>query len=88
MRALVVEDDPRIAADLARALQSAGFRVEQAADGEQAWFQGGTEGYDLIVLDLGLPRLDGLTILKRWREEGVECPVLILTARGSWKERV
>ncbi|GGO31494.1 DNA-binding response regulator [Gemmobacter aquaticus] len=88
MRALVVEDDPRIAADLARALQSAGFRVEQAADGEQAWFQGGTEGYDLIVLDLGLPRLDGLTILKRWREEGVEVPVLILTARGSWKERV
>lgn len=88
MRALVVEDDPRIAADLSRALQSAGFRVEQAADGEQAWFQGGTEGYDLIVLDLGLPRLDGLTILKRWREEGVECPVLILTARGSWKERV
>ncbi len=88
MRALVVEDDPRIAADVARALQSAGFRVEQAADGEQAWFQGGTEGYDLIVLDLGLPRLDGLTILKRWREEGVECPVLILTARGSWKERV
>ena len=55
MRALVVEDDPRIAADLARALQSAGFRVERAADGEQAWFQGGTEGYDLIVLDLGLP---------------------------------
>lgn len=88
MRALVVEDDPRIAADLSRALQSAGFRVEQAADGEQAWFQGGTEGYDLIVLDLGLPRLDGLTILKRWREEGVEVPVLILTARGSWKERV
>lgn len=88
MRALVVEDDARIAADVARALASAGFLVDQEADGEAAWFRGGTEAYDLIVLDLGLPRLDGLTVLKRWRGEGVEAPVLVLTARGAWTERV
>lgn len=88
MRALVVEDDRRIAADLKRALEAAGFRVEQVEDGETAWFRGGTENYDLIVLDLGLPRLDGLTILKRWRAEGVVAPVLVLTARGAWAERV
>ncbi|WP_347266635.1 response regulator transcription factor [Paracoccus sp. (in: a-proteobacteria)] len=88
MRALVVEDDARIAADLERALAAAGFLVEHVADGESAWFRGGTENYDLIVLDLNLPRLDGLTILKRWRSEGCESPVLILTARGAWTERV
>lgn len=88
MRALIVEDDRRIAEDLTRALGSAGFRVEAATDGEKAWFVGGTESYDLIVLDLGLPRLDGLSVLKRWRAEGVTSPVLILTARGSWQERV
>ena len=88
MRALLVEDDARIAADLRRALTGAGFRVEAATDGETAWFLGGTEAYDLIVLDLGLPRLDGLTVLKRWRAEGVETPVLVLTARGAWTERV
>jgi two-component system OmpR family response regulator len=88
MRALIVEDDRRIAEDLTRALGSVGFRVEAATDGEKAWFLGGTESYDLIVLDLGLPRLDGLSVLKRWRAEGVTSPVLILTARGSWKERV
>lgn len=88
MRALVVEDDRRIAADLTRALESAGFRVEHVEDGEAAWFRGGTESYDLIVLDLGLPRLDGLTVLKRWRAEGCDSPVLILTARGAWTERV
>ena len=88
MRALLVEDDARIAADVARALTLAGFRVERAQDGETAWFQGSTEDYDLIVLDLGLPRLDGLTVLKRWRAEGVDCPILILTARGAWTERV
>ncbi|RQP07195.1 MAG: DNA-binding response regulator [Paracoccus sp. BP8] len=88
MRALVVEDEPRIAADLERALKAAGFLVERAADGETAWFRGGTESYDLIVLDLNLPRLDGLTVLKRWRAEGCESPVLILTARGAWTERV
>ena len=88
MRALVVEDDPRIASDLDRALTAAGFRVELVTDGETAWFRGGTEIYDLIVLDLGLPKLDGLTVLKRWRSEGCDSPVLILTARGAWTERV
>lgn len=88
MRALVVEDDVRIAQDLARALGAAGFLVEPCDNGEDAWFRGGTENYDLIVLDLGLPLLDGLSVLKRWRSEGVESPVLILTARGAWTERV
>ena len=88
MRALIVEDDARIADDLTRALSSSGFRVEHAGDGETAWFKGGTEAYDLIVLDLGLPRLDGLSVLKRWRAEGVISPVLILTARSAWTERV
>ena len=88
MRALAVEDDPRIRADLASALAAAGFRVETCADGEEAWFLGDTEDYDLIVLDLGLPKMDGLTVLRRWREAGLTVPVLILTARGSWHEKV
>lgn len=88
MRALVVEDDLRIAADLARALDSSGFRVESATEGNSAWFLGSTEDFDLIVLDLGLPGIDGLTLLKRWRSEGVLTPILILTARGTWTERV
>ncbi|WP_068113300.1 response regulator transcription factor [Tropicimonas marinistellae] len=88
MRALVVEDDTRIASDLGTALRSAGFRVETCADGEGAWFLGDTEEYDLVVLDLGLPRLDGLTVLKRWRGNDRDMPVLVLTARGAWTERV
>ncbi|NDR58851.1 response regulator transcription factor [Aliiruegeria sabulilitoris] len=88
MRVLVVEDDARIASDLKAALESAGFRVESCGDGENAWFLGDTEEYDLVVLDLGLPRLDGLTVLKRWRGNGREMPVLVLTARGAWAERV
>jgi two-component system OmpR family response regulator len=88
MRVLAVEDDPRIARDLAAALTAAGFRVESAADGETAWFLGDTEDYDLVVLDLGLPGMDGLAVLKRWRAGGRETPVLILSARGTWAERV
>jgi len=88
MRALVVEDDPRIQRDLRAALAAAGFRVESASDGEDAWFRGDTEDYDLIVLDLGLPTIDGLAVLKRWRAAGRDTPVLVLTARGAWTERV
>jgi two-component system OmpR family response regulator len=88
MRCLIVEDDDLIAADLASALTGSGFRIERVADGDSAWFSGGTEDYDLVILDLGLPRIDGLSVLKRWRAEGRSMPVLILTARGSWNERV
>lgn len=88
MRALAVEDDARIANDLAAALTAAGFRVELTNDGEDAWFLGDTEAYDLVVLDLGLPGLDGLAVLKRWRANDRTMPVLVLTARGTWQERV
>jgi len=88
MRILLVEDEPRIAADVAAALAAAGYVVEAAADGETAWFLGDTEDYDLVVLDLGLPKMDGLAVLKRWRGAGRAMPVLVLTARGAWAERV
>jgi DNA-binding response OmpR family regulator len=88
MRVLVVEDDRRIAADLERALGAAGYVVETVRDGEEAWFRGDTEDYAAIILDLGLPGMDGLAVLKRWRQNGRSTPVLILTARGSWAERV
>jgi DNA-binding response OmpR family regulator len=88
MRLLLVEDDARIAESTAAMLSAAGYVVETVADGEQAWFLGASEDYDLIILDLGLPRLDGLTILRRWRSEGRHVPVLVLSARGTWAERV
>jgi DNA-binding response OmpR family regulator len=88
MRILVVEDEPRIAADVAAALTAAGYAVDLAADGEQAWFLGDTEAYDLVILDLGLPKMDGLSVLRRWRTAGRHMPILILTARGAWPERV
>ena len=88
MRILLVEDDERIAMDVSKALREAGYVVEQAANGEDAWFLGDTEDFAAVVLDLGLPGLDGLTVLKRWREQGCKTPVLVLTARGSWSERV
>jgi DNA-binding response OmpR family regulator len=88
MRILVVEDEPRIAADVAAALSTAGYVSDVVADGEDAWFRGDTNDYDLVVLDLGLPRLEGLAVLKRWRANGRQMPVLVLTARGLWAERV
>ena len=88
MRLLLVEDDRRIAADVGRALRAAGYVVETVGNGEEAWFRGDTEDYGAIVLDLGLPGMDGLAVLKRWRANGRSVPVLILTARGSWAERV
>lgn len=88
MRVLLVEDEPLIADDVSTCLRVAGFLVDHARDGETAWFMGDTEPYDAIILDLGLPRLDGLSVLKRWRSAGQTLPVLILSARGSWIERV
>jgi len=88
MRVLIVEDDARIAEDVREAIQAAGFVADVVNDGEEAWFTGGTEPYDAVILDLGLPGIDGLTILKRWRSEGHSFPVLILTARSAWQERV
>jgi DNA-binding response OmpR family regulator len=88
MRILVVEDEPRIAADVCAALSAAGYVPDVVADGEDAWFRGDTNDYDLVVLDLGLPRLEGLAVLKRWRTNGRQMPVLVLTARGLWAERV
>lgn len=88
MRVLIVEDDTRIAEDVKDAVQAAGFIADIVNDGEEAWFVGGTEPYDAVVLDLGLPGIDGLTILKRWRAEGHAFPVMILTARSAWQERV
>jgi len=88
MRILIAEDEERIATDVAEAVNSAGYVAEISIGGEDAWFRGGTENYAAIVLDLGLPQIDGLTILKRWRQEGVQTPVLVLTARGAWTDRV
>lgn len=88
MRLLLVEDDEAIAQGVAQALSQAGFTVDHASDGEQAWVMGGDEDYDVAVLDLGLPRLDGLSVLKRWRSEGRTFPIIILSARGSWLDKV
>jgi len=88
MRCLVVEDEPDIRADLAQALRAAGFVVDAVADGESAWYQGDVEDYDAAVLDLGLPKLDGLTVLRRWRAAGRAFPVIVVSARGDWTEKV
>ncbi|HEY0291637.1 MAG TPA: response regulator transcription factor [Hansschlegelia sp.] len=88
MRVLVVEDEPRIAADIRRGFERAGFAVDAVGDGESAWFQADVETYDAVILDLGLPRLDGLSVLRRLRDAGNAVPILILTARDGWRERV
>ncbi|NOG69480.1 response regulator transcription factor [Roseicella sp. DB1501] len=88
MRVLLVEDHAALAGQLAEALQAAHFVVDRAADGEEGLFLGETEPYDAVVLDLGLPRLDGLSVLRRWRAGGRRMPVLILTARDAWTEKV
>ena len=88
MRVLVVEDETALAQQLADALGEAGYAVDRAEDGVRAEFLGSTERYDAVVLDLGLPQMDGLTLLRRWRENGITAPVLVLTARGSWHEKV
>jgi two-component system OmpR family response regulator len=88
LRVLVIEDEILLSRQLAKALTEAEYAVDCASDGEQADFLTRTEQYDAVVLDLGLPKIDGLTLLRGWREAGIFTPVLILTARGSWHEKV
>lgn len=88
MRVLVAEDEPSLAKQLTAALDRAGYAVDHAADGERADLLAHDESYDAVVLDLGLPKLDGLSLLRRWRDAGQTMPVLVLTARGSWHEKV
>ena len=88
MRLLLVEDEPTLRAQLQAALDAAGYAVDTADNGQDAWFLGDTHPYDVVVLDLGLPVIDGLTVLKRWRQTARSMPVLILTARDSWSDKV
>src|SRR5215207_7253278 len=88
LRILVAEDESRLSRQLSTALQEASYVVDTAADGARADFFVHSERYDAVILDLGLPRIDGLTLLRRWRDAGLSVPVLVLTARGSWHEKV
>lgn len=88
MRVLVVEDDDRIANGLIAALTESGFATDRAADGTEGEYLGQTETYDAVVLDLGLPGMDGIAVLQAWRNAGRTMPVLILTAREEWSEKV
>jgi len=88
VRILLAEDEAQLSREIANSLAQAGYAVDCAVDGENADFLAQTEKYDAIILDLGLPKVDGLTILRRWREAGISTPVLILTARASWTDKV
>ncbi|NQU57312.1 MAG: response regulator transcription factor [Rhodospirillales bacterium] len=88
MRVLIVEDEVELAGQIGKALQGAGYTIDIAYDGEEGEFLGANEPYDAVVLDLGLPKVDGLTVLDRWRTQGKTMPVLILTARETWSEKV
>ena len=88
MRILVVEDEPDLNRQLVQALQDAGYVVDTAADGEEGYYLGDTEPYDGVILDLGLPVLDGVSVLEKWRRAGKKMPVLILTARDRWSDKV
>jgi len=88
MRVLIVEDEPNLGRQLRATLEGAGYAVDLATDGEDGHYLGSTESYDAVVLDLGLPEIDGLTVLDRWRKEGRTMPVLVLTARDSWSDKV
>lgn len=88
MRILIVEDDSALQRQLAEAMTASGYAVDTAGDGEDAHHLGATESYDAIILDLGLPQIDGLSVLERWRKADIATPVLILTARDSWTEKV
>jgi two-component system, OmpR family, response regulator len=88
MRALIVEDDPDLNRQLVRALEGAGFACDKAFDGEEAYFLGETEPYDVIILDVGLPKMDGLSVLEQWRRANKTMPVILLTARDRWSDKV
>ncbi|MBE7418879.1 MAG: response regulator transcription factor [Ideonella sp.] len=88
MRILVVEDEPTLRMQLAQAIGGAGHTVEAVGDGAEGHYLGDVEDFDAVVLDLGLPVLDGLSVLRRWRAAGRNMPVLILTARSAWQEKV
>jgi two-component system, OmpR family, response regulator len=88
MRVLIVEDEPNLLRQLKTALEASGYAIDTASDGEDGHYLGSTENYDAVVLDLGLPEIDGLTVLDRWRREGRVMPVLVLTARDSWSDKV
>ena len=88
MRVLVIEDEPEMADQVGGALRRAGFAVDVAHDGEEGHFLGDTEPYDVVILDLGLPGVAGLKILQQWRADGRTMPVLILSARDTWREKV
>ncbi len=88
MRLLVVEDDPNLNTQLVEALKEAGYAVDTARDGEEGHFLGDTEPYDAVVLDIGLPKMDGLSVLEQWRKDGRKMPVLLLTARDRWSDKV
>jgi two-component system OmpR family response regulator len=88
MRVLIVEDEPNLARQLRGALEGAGYAVDSATDGEEGHYLGANEAYDAVILDLGLPEVDGLTVLDRWRKDGIAMPVLVLTARDSWSDKV
>ncbi|MEY3280331.1 MAG: hypothetical protein RL674_316, partial [Pseudomonadota bacterium] len=88
MKLLLVEDDQHLGALIKQDLVKSGFAVDLAIEGEQGEFMGSTENYDIIVLDLGLPKLSGLDVLKAWRKNGLDTPVVVLTARDNWYDRV
>ncbi len=88
MRILIVEDEPTLGQQLKNTLEQTGYAVDLSTDGEDGHFLGSTEEYDAVVLDLGLPEIDGLTVLGMWRKEGRTFPVLVLTARDSWSDKV
>lgn len=88
MRILIVEDEQKIADLIAEVLKGEGLVPEIARDGEEGWFLGSTESYAAAILDIGLPKRDGLSVLRNWRDEGLDMPVILLTARANWNERV
>jgi two-component system OmpR family response regulator len=88
MKVLVVEDDPQVSRQIETALRNSGYVVETACDGEDGLFQGESGSYDAAILDLGLPKIDGIKVLHQWRANGRNMPVLILTARDTWREKV